>query len=149
MPIPEQSTIEALQRLSWAKTHRAKCAALALPEAWRGTIGRILSGQAVGLDKENEVRIRLELPQRVPAMIEVPPCEDCGDVHTGRCNGKPVAAVVMLAPGETVRITNGTRRQRKAYYRPCLSPEVGEVVKEHRLDVEKIVALYITEERLW
>lgn len=40
-------------------------------------------------------------------------------------------------------------RQRKAYYRPCLSPEVGEVVKEHRLDVEKIVALYITEERLW
>lgn len=97
MPIPEQSTIEALQRLSWAKTHRAKCVALGLPASWRGTIGRILYGHMVGLDKENEVRLRLGLPQRVPAMIEVPPCEDCGDVHTGRCNGKPVAAVVVKA----------------------------------------------------
>lgn len=40
-------------------------------------------------------------------------------------------------------------RQRKAYYRPCLSPEVGEIVKEHRLDVEQIMIHYITEERLW
>lgn len=80
---------------------------------------------------------------------EVDACPDCGSIHTGRCNGKPVAAVVTLAPGETVRITNGTKRQRKAYYRPCLSPEIGEVVKEHRLDVEQIMIHYITEERLW
>lgn len=149
MPIPEQSTIEALQRLSWAKTHRAKCQALSLPSSWRGTIGRILHGHMVGLDKENEVRLRLGLPQRVPTMIEVPPCEDCGDVHTGRCNGKPVAAVVTLAPGETARITNSTKRQRRAYYRPCLSPEVGDVVKERGLDVQRIMENYITDNYLW
>ena len=96
------------------------------------------------------MRLRLGLPQRVPTMIEVPPCEDCGDVHTGRCNGKPVAAVVTLAPGEAVKpAPKQAKRQRRAYYRPCLSPEVGDVVKERGLDVQRIVESYITDNYLW
>lgn len=39
-----------------------------------------------------------------PIMFEMPPCPDChGAPHAGRCNGKPVAKVVALAPGEAVR----------------------------------------------
>lgn len=85
-----------------------------------------------------------------PVMFELSACPDCRKApHTGRCNGKPVAAVVTLAPGETARITNGTKRQRKAYWRPCLSPEVGEVVKERGIDVQRIMERYITDNYLW
>ncbi len=51
-------------------------------------------------------------------LIPVPPCPDCGSVHHARCNGNGGHAVV-LALGETVR-RPGQRRQRRAYWRPCL-----------------------------
>jgi hypothetical protein len=102
MPQPEQSTMQALERLAGAKSHRAKCVALGLPLSWRGTVGRILASQAVSLDKENEVRQRLGLHPVMLPLVPVPPCPDCGGVHTGRCNGHPVTAVVTLAPGQAV-----------------------------------------------
>lgn len=39
-----------------------------------------------------------------------PVCPDCGNVHAGRCHGKPVAQVVCLAPDETVRPVARQRR---------------------------------------
>ena len=108
MPHPEQSTTQALNAIPGAKSHRAKCVALSLPLSWRGTVGRILTGQPVSLDKENEVRQRLGLLPVALTMVSVPPCPDCGGVHTGRCNGHPVTAVVALSPGQAVT----TRRPR-------------------------------------
>ena len=108
MPHPEQSTTQALNAIPGAKSHRAKCVALSLPMSWRGTVGRILTGQPVSLDKENEVRQRLGLPPVTLPLVPVPPCPDCGGVHIGRCNGHPVTAVVALAPGQAVT----TRRPR-------------------------------------
>lgn len=102
MPQPEQSTMQALERLAGAKSHRAKCVALGLPLSWRGTVGRILAGRAVSLDKENEVRQRLGLHPVTPPLVGVPPCPDCGSVHHTRCNGHEAAVVVVLAPGQAV-----------------------------------------------
>jgi hypothetical protein len=44
------------------------------------------------------------MPQ--PPEIPVPPCPDCGSVHHARCHGN-AGAVVVLAPGETVRKPRG------------------------------------------
>jgi hypothetical protein len=55
----------------------------------------------VSLRQENRVRLVLGLP--VLGSYEVPACPDCGQVHTGRCAGKPVAAVVILSPGDRVK----------------------------------------------
>jgi hypothetical protein len=57
----------------------------------------------------------------LPVVQEVEVCPIHGVVHdAGPCatNG-PVAAVVVLAPGETVR-RPGQSRQRRNYWRPCL-----------------------------
>jgi hypothetical protein len=67
---------------------------------------------------------------------EVDACPDCGDVHTGRCNGNPVAAVVTLAPGETVRITNGTKRQRKTAKRLWIPDTLAKECEEAGMDNE-------------
>ena len=122
MPIPDTSTTQALQRLPGAKSHRAKCVALGLPVAWRGTVGRIIYGHAVSLDKENVVRLQLGLPVLSPPLIPVPPCPDCGSVHHARCNGNGGTAVV-LAAGETVR--RPTRRKRPVVRRPWMGVELS------------------------
>lgn len=48
-----------------------------------------------------KVRVRLGLadPGEVTMTLL---CPDCGSVHTGRCHGRPVVAVVILGPGERV-----------------------------------------------
>ena len=45
-------------------------------------------------------RAWLEGTQQITQTAIAPVCPDCGNVHTGRCHGKPVAAVVCLAPDE-------------------------------------------------
>jgi hypothetical protein len=45
-------------------------------------------------------------------LVEV--CPDCGDIHTGRCHGKPVVRV---------QIVSGKPRNRKRYHRPCMDDE--------------------------
>jgi hypothetical protein len=118
MPKPSKETQDALMAVLGPKTDRWRCVALGLPEHWRGTIGRIRNGFAVSLSKENEVRYRLGLPAIYPPLVPVPPCPDCGSVHHARCNGHE-GAVVVLAPGETVR-RPGQSKPRRRYYRPCL-----------------------------
>ena len=53
-----------------------------------------LHDRPISLERENKMRAALGL-EPLPAMIEVPPCPDCGSAHTGRCNGKPVAEVIV------------------------------------------------------
>lgn len=57
-------------------------------------------------------RAWLEGTQQITQTAIAPVCPDCGNVHTGRCHGKPVAAVVTLAPGETVVQAQPARRKR-------------------------------------
>lgn len=64
---------------------------------------------------------------KVLRTMEVPACPDCGDVHTGRCHGKQVIQVVVLAPGERVTAAPepapkqaGKPRKREDYFRPCM-----------------------------
>ena len=67
---------------------------------------------------------------------EVEPCPDCGNVHTGRCNGRPVATVACLAPGEVVRKAPRATTKHKRSFRPRLPVALGERVK--RADVTNI-----------
>lgn len=54
----------------------------------------------------------LAAPQPQPSQIPVPPCPDCGSVHHARCNGRPVAAVVVLTPGQRVTTPRPRRYSR-------------------------------------
>jgi hypothetical protein len=56
----------------------------------------------VGWPTVRKVRVRLGLGD-LGDITEAFVCPSCGDVHTGDCHGQPVAAVVVLAPGEAVR----------------------------------------------
>lgn len=129
MPIPDTSTTQALQRLPGAKSHRSKCVALGLPVTWRGTVGRIIYGHAVSLDKENTVRARLGLPPIALPQIPVTPCPSCAARGITRshgdgldCNGNGGTAIV-LAPNETVR--RPTRRKRPVVRRPWMGVELS------------------------
>lgn len=52
--------------------------------------------------------------------VRVPACPSCGGAHVlADCHGTPVAAVVALAPGESVR-RPGKARKHKRYHRPCM-----------------------------
>lgn len=66
------------------------------------------------------VRSRLNLPDPGP-LTQTLACPTCGAVHTaGDCHGAPVAAVVILQPGETVRRAKRPARTRRRYHRPCM-----------------------------
>lgn len=123
MPVPDTSTVNALNALPGVKTDRGRAAALGLPAAWRGTLGRIRVGASVSVQKENEVRQRLGLAPLSPPMISVPLCPDCGSVHHTRCNGH-AGPVVVLGPAQVVRSVGGARRRRKPVWRPCLPVEL-------------------------
>lgn len=67
------------------------------------------------------VRRRLGLPDPGP-LKETLCCPSCGGVHAaGDCHGQPIAAIVVLAPGETVKPAPKNTRPRRRYHRPCLS----------------------------
>lgn len=64
------------------------------PQWLRSAHWNALHGYPMSHKTEDRMRIALGLAP-LPAMIEVLPCPDCGDAHTGRCNGKPVAEVIV------------------------------------------------------
>jgi len=147
MPKPHYQTRNVLCLVA-APTDRAKCKAMGLPEHWRGTIGRIRKGEAVSLDKENIVRLRLGMSVLAPPLIPVPPCPDCGSVHHARCNGNG-GTVIVLAPGETVRRPG--QRTRPAVRRPWMGAELtAEMDKAGVTDatVRWLVTRYIFEKEL-
>ena len=76
---------------------------------------------AVTLEGENLIRAALGLAPL--DTVRIPACPSCGGAHVlADCHGAPVAAVVALAPGETVR-RPGKPRNRPRYIRPCLSAD--------------------------
>lgn len=81
---------------------------------------------AVTPEGENIIRARLGLP--VIPLVRVPACPTCGGAHVAAdCHGAEVAAVVTLAPGETVR-RRGKPDPRPPCYRPRLSRDPVERV---------------------
>lgn len=59
-------------------------------------------------------------------IVETFACPDCESdtPHTGRCHGAPVAAVVCLAPDETVRpVAKRRRSQRPPAHRPYITDD--------------------------
>ena len=61
----------------------------------RAAISDCLHGNPMSLKRENKMRAALGL-EPLPPVYEMPPCPDChGAPHAGRCNGKPVAAVIV------------------------------------------------------
>lgn len=139
MPKPCKETRDALNALQNAPTHRAKCDALGLPRHWRGTIGRILNGFDVSLEKENEVRHRLALSPILMPLYHLPPCPDCGNTpHTVRCNGREVVDVVTLAPGEVVK-RNGKARRRSPAWRPYLPADLKARCERAGLDIRTVL----------
>ena len=148
MPIPDTSTTQALQRLPGAKSHRSKRVALGLPVTCRGTVGRIIYGHAVSLDKENTVRARLGLPPIALPQIPVTPCPSCAARGITRshgdgldCNGNGGTAIV-LAPNETVRKTKQAR-PRPAVRRPWMGAELSAAMDAAGItdaDVRRLVA---------
>ena len=79
---------------------------LSSPPAWPAsyitTLSSVLSRKAISLDAEKQLRMLLGLP--AIGVAAMPVCASCLGAHVaGDCGGKEVAAVVVLAEGETVR----------------------------------------------
>ena len=86
---------------------------------------------AVTPEGENLIRYKLGLPPP-DTILRVPACPSCGGAHVlADCHGAPVAAVVALAPGESVR-KPGKARARRRYLRPCLPVEPAARVERLR-----------------
>lgn len=98
------STIVALQQARSSVTGDLSLEALRQKlglQVSKATLNRVLNRQGVSLVVENAIRQALDLS---PCTVEVAPCPSCGAVHAaGDCHGRPVAAVVCLAPGATIR----------------------------------------------
>ena len=58
--------------------------------------------------------------------VSTPACPIHGVPHIADCHGAEVAAVVTLAPGETVK-RPGKTRTRKHYHRPCMDDATYEL----------------------
>jgi len=117
------STVDALTERRNGHTLRALASSLDYAENYAPTLGGILRGTpgVITMQGENILRARLGLAPI--STLEVPPCPDCGNVHTGRCHNRPVAAVVCLAPDETVRPVAKPRSPRKPAHRPYITDD--------------------------
>lgn len=105
------------------------------PSAWWS----VAEGHKLTTPKINALLRHAGKPM-IPAPVEVPPCPTCGGVHiAGDCGGRPVAAVVTLAPGEVVvKQARKAQRKRKAYHsRPCLSDDPAERLRQGERIVEE------------
>jgi len=100
----DASTLEMLQKRRHGSL-RKLTHELGFPASFAGTLSDIFRARYDHVSRQTESRIRLALGLvPLPDLIEVPACATCGAVHVaGDCHGKPVARVVVLAPGEQVR----------------------------------------------
>ena len=88
----------------------------------------------------------------LPIRVEVDTCPSCHGIHlAGDCMGRPISAVVILAPGERVtdapqsadapnvsRETLSPPRKRKTYHsRPCLSTDPVERIAQCERIIEE------------
>jgi hypothetical protein len=103
-----------------SKTYRALAAECDVKPA---TLHALANGHFDHVSWQRTRKIAQKLHIHDPGEPElIFPCPDCGAVHTGRCHGKEIAAIVVLAPGERIAPATKPKRQaRKRYLRPCLS----------------------------
>lgn len=101
-------TVAALVAAKNGATWRGVAQALGYPPAYAATLNKAARGIPGALTRAAEDTLRVRLGLAPVRRIEVDACPDCGSVHTGRCHGRPVVAVVILGPGE--RIARGPAR---------------------------------------
>lgn len=135
----DSSTINALiERRKEGHTLRELATELGLPESAIATLSDVLRNKPGALTPagENDLRRRLHLPPLPePRLFKL--CPTCGGDHDMTaipdCHGKPVAAIVCLAPNETVTIVKTTpRRKRSPCFRPYLSLDPGKRITQLR-----------------
>jgi hypothetical protein len=106
------TTQKALQERRNGGTLRGLAVALGYTEKQAATLGAVIKGHAGVITPEGENDLRLRLGLAPIQTISVPPCPDCGGVHTGRCQGKEVVQVVILSTNEVVRKVKPSRPQK-------------------------------------
>ena len=81
--------------------------------AWlRAAIHDALGGRPMSAERERRLCLALDI-QPPPVEYSIPACPGCnGEPHTGSCNGRPVAAVVVLTPGQRVTTPRPRRYSR-------------------------------------
>lgn len=82
-----ETIVEAQAVIARHDSLRAAAKALGLAQ---GPLSDVANGRHDHISRGAENRVRLALGLPMVAVVEVPVCEDCGSVHTGRCHGKPV-----------------------------------------------------------
>ena len=99
----------------------------------QGLIHHIAHGKFEHASWDTIRSLSLHLSQIDPGPLNfVLACPSCGGAHTvADCHGAPVAAVVGLAPGETIK-RPGKARARRTYFRPCLALDLTERIPQLR-----------------
>ena len=126
--------LDTVERLATAKngaTWREFAQALGYDKSYAATLNKAARGESGAMtpNAENVLRARLGL---APVYhVEVLPCPDCGAAHTGRCHGKPVAQVVVLAADERI-IRKGPKRKRKATKALRIPPDLWAALNAER-----------------
>ena len=78
----------------------------------RAAIHDALSGKPMSAARERSLCLALDI-QPPPVEYSIPACPGCdGEPHTGNCHGQPVAAVVVLTPGQRVTTPRPRRYSR-------------------------------------
>ena len=120
------NTAETLKTRRNGCTMRKLAVELGYPENYATTLSHIIrmTPGCVTTAGENRLRSILGLAP-LPEPFMIAPCPSCSGVHVaGDCGGKPVAAVVTLAPGEVVTQRNGNGRKCKPAP-PCFRPRLA------------------------
>ena len=130
--VTDESTMIALAKRKNGQTLRALAQELGEPRFSIAMLSNVLCHRPgkVSLATENDLRQRLGL-HPIGAVV-INRCPSCGGAHVlADCHGAPVAAVVGLAPGETIK-RPGKSRTRRTYYRPCLALDPAERIPQLR-----------------
>lgn len=114
---------DTVQRLSAAKTTtwRGLAQHLGYAPNYAATLCKAARNAPGAMTAEAENVLRLRLGLAPVHHVEVPPCPDCGAVHTGRCHGREVKVVPVGKP-----------RARRRYFRPCLPVELRGAYEQWR-----------------
>lgn len=106
----EQSTIDTVAVVYQKHgSYRKTAMALGVPYTMVRDVIKGRHGH-VSLASENHLRQLLAL-EPLPLLVTIPACPDCGNVHHGRCNGKPVAIRPAHRRREPQRIADYPTRQ--------------------------------------
>ena len=137
--------VDTLERLSTGKngsTWREYATRLGYAESYAATLNKAARGVAGAMTGRAENALRVRLGLHPIHALEVPPCPDCGDAHTGRCYGKPAVQVVVLAEDDRI-IRKGQPRKRRPTKALRLPPDLWAVLNAERQAAGETWAAYI------